>query len=147
MKREPAQRHRQHFSQRWGAVTMLVFAFAGQVSTLAHLALVKHAVCFEHGEFIHDAEHVHASVTSQASRGSASAHVSLQTRDAEEASTHADEHCTVTAHRREHSVFRAAPSLEVRLAAVAGAAPARHQPQRAFGRTVFHFAPKCSPPA
>src|ERR1700759_4215564 len=103
MKLDPVHRHR-HRSARWGAATMLVLALAGQVSTLAHLALVKHAVCLEHGELIHDVDHARASVASLASRGSESTRLSLQTRDAEEASTHADDHCTVTAHRREQAV-------------------------------------------
>jgi hypothetical protein len=142
----PIRWHRHRSSLRWGAVTMLVFALAGQVSTLAHLALVKHAVCLEHGELIHAAEHAQPS-TARAPTRSESARVLLQTRDGEEASTHADEHCTVTAHRRAQAVFRAAPSVHVRLAAMSPAGLARPQAVRAFGRTVFHFAPKCSPPA
>lgn len=127
---------------------MLVCAVAAQASTLAHLALVKHSVCLEHGELIHDAEHAHSSVASNASSGPQTARVLLETRDADEdAATHFHAHCAVTAHRRAQAAFRAAPSINVRLAAIPRAAPALPRPERAFGRTVLHFAPKCSPPA
>ena len=50
--RRPDLRRRPR-SLRWLGLALAVVCFGGQLSSIVHLALVRHATCLEHGEPIH----------------------------------------------------------------------------------------------
>jgi hypothetical protein len=117
-----------------------LFAVLGELAGVAHLALVQHALCLEHGEFVHSDE-----------RGSWSAvphkesvTPTLRARD-DAAAEHGHAHCSTAAHRREALRIEAAASEGVTPPAAFALAWPPCQAQ-SFGQAILRFAPKCSPP-
>jgi hypothetical protein len=139
-----------------GALTLC--AMAGQFASVAHLAVVRHAVCLEHGELVHEDARSRVAGTSarggrdgRATDGRATdsrandARASLQASEPSNAA-HGHDHCGVAAHRRDSVVLRA-PALGVALSGTIALVRSAEPRQRASGRAIFHVAPKCSPPA
>ena len=77
------------------AVAVALLTLAGQLSSIGHLALSRHAICAEHGELIDVDEEV-------ASATPASAEDDLFSIDATAGSrsAHGHDHCSLAAHRR-----------------------------------------------
>jgi hypothetical protein len=134
-----------------GALTLC--AMAGQFASVAHLAVVRHAVCLEHGELVHEDDR--SRVAGASARGGRDgrandsrandAHASLQASEPSNAA-HGHDHCGVAAHRRDSVVLRA-PALGVALSGTVALVRSAEARERASGRAIFHVAPKCSPPA
>jgi hypothetical protein len=121
---------------------------AGQFASVAHLAVVRHAVCLEHGELVH--EDARSRVASASARGgrdgrATDARASLQASEPSNVA-HGHDHCGVAAHRRDSVVLRA-PALGVALSGTVALVRSAEPRERASGRAIFHVAPKCSPPA
>jgi hypothetical protein len=131
--------------QRYLALGLALFALIGQLSSSAHLLLVRHAVCPEHGELIHAASS-EPSRTEHTKAPEAKASLVQASADADEL-TDGHGHCSIAAQRRERGVPNAASA---RVAAsesiVARSAPAQQQ-VFAFGGALLLLAPKNSPPA
>ena len=128
--------------RRYGAVALLLFALAGQLSSLWHLAVTRHAVCLEHGELIHTAED---GAGARAPAGTERRLAALQARDADGAE-HGHDHCAVAAHRRSSVLFRVAASVGLAPPTTGHDAATHTAAARTSGREIFRFAPKASPP-
>ncbi|HEX7479122.1 MAG TPA: hypothetical protein VF331_15055 [Polyangiales bacterium] len=129
----------------WLALVLVCGSVAGQLASFAHLALVRHSVCAEHGELIHSDEGGEDHVGAARTLGSG---VSRQAvlgvaRGAEAA--HAHEHCLVITGRRDRTVHRAALTL-VGCAGVQQVLAFATQSVAVVATNVFAYAPKCSPP-
>src|SRR5690242_18775471 len=93
-----AHLRRELFDRRWASAALAVALVAAQGASLAHLALVRHEICPEHGELIHDAApHAVAVHPGDPRRPSA---FGLE----EGAAAFSDDHCTVVGHRRESAL-------------------------------------------
>jgi hypothetical protein len=123
------------------ALVVAVLCLA-QLGVFAHLTLVSHRVCAEHGELIHDGEdHAPRAVLERSSAGA-----TIHRRAVADA--HGHDHCLLAAHRRERAVLPPAsvvasadfPCAE----AVLDAAPSARALRSAV---LLRFAPKTSPPA
>ena len=129
-------------SRAWCAVLCALFAVA-QLASFAHEALNSHAVCAEHGEFIHVA-HATAAVGAPVASRHAIAPQTRPTNTARGGAEH--EHCGLTTLNRQRSlVFPEAASV--------AAAPAPSIAPAAIQLDVEHspialllLAPKQSPP-
>ena len=123
------------------AVAWLILVTQG--ASFAHLLLVRHAVCPEHGELIHpDEVGTAAHVAPASTPGNGSAAIGA----ADDAS-HEHGHCTVAVHRR-HAIsvpparfiaLLARPPVEAVQPPVSAARPA--------AIAIYRLAPKNSPPA
>jgi hypothetical protein len=126
---------------RWQSAALAVALVLAQGASLAHFALVKHAICPLHGELIHPDSEPHAApVVSAANRAEPALFGSEQDGDASR-----DDHCGVVGHRREVAL------TAVTTAVLADAAPAANAPVglawAPTSETRFRVAPKQSPPA
>jgi hypothetical protein len=140
MSRSPFASTRSLASRRVAAAALLAFALAGQLANLAHLAVVHHEVCLEHGELMHSEEQGARRIASHAD----SALTTL--RERESGATHDHDHCGIAAHRRE-SALRSAPIRQLLDPSTPAAIAQRgEEPIRSCGRDILSFAPKCSPP-
>ncbi len=112
---------------------------SGQAATFAHLALVRHVTCAEHGELVHASDE---SVRRPPTQAGATVDAFASTVD-----HHRHDHCLVCIFRRETSsglvpvlqsagLWRGVESAAAARPAVVGAAVAR-----------YRLAPKTSPPA
>jgi hypothetical protein len=130
----------------WLALVLVCASVAGQLASFAHLALVRHSVCAEHGELIHsdDAGQDHAAAGAAVASGVPGRAAFSIAHGADAAHTH--EHCLLVTGRREHAVHRAAVTFED-CAGVQQVLAVVVQPAAAVAPAVFAYAPKCSPPA
>jgi hypothetical protein len=126
-------------------IVVAVFSLLAQATSFAHLLLVRHEVCLEHGELIHaseaDGEHL---LRVPRDRGTqyaiVEAGVTAEVR-------HAHDHCDALSERRK-SPFYLPPRLSGALPPAAsvlmmGGAEA---PPRLYGAALLLLAPKNSPP-
>jgi hypothetical protein len=130
---------------RVSAIVVAIACAAVQLSSTFHFALVAHAVCAEHGEFIHESEggHRHSHAADRAASPERPATVVT-------AAAHDDEHahCATFADRRER--LSVAPRT---LAVVVLATPAKGELLLHDGEhhspvvPLLLLAPKGSPPA
>jgi hypothetical protein len=82
---------------RWLSAALAVALVAAQGASLAHFAIVKHAICPLHGELIHPGSEAHRSAKAHATRPPRPALFgSDQDGDAAR-----DDHCGVVGYRRE----------------------------------------------
>jgi hypothetical protein len=82
---------------RWLSAALAVVLVAAQGASLAHFAIVKHAICPVHGELIHPGSEPHSSPAVHATRAPGPAvYGSEQDGDAAR-----DDHCGVFGYRRE----------------------------------------------
>jgi hypothetical protein len=132
----------------WVRLLVLVtvaFTFASQSSSFAHFLLVEHAVCPEHGDWIHaDELAAHTANSSEAAQheGTSTGWTTLPLED-----SHEHEHCAVSSERRHQLVVQAnsavlSPPPRFVQAAVG---PPRTRVVRPV--PLFRLAPKNSPPA
>lgn len=121
---------------------------AGQFASVAHLAVVRHAVCLEHGELVHEDDRSRVvGASGRAGQGgrATDARASLQASEPSSAG-HGHDHCGIAAQRRESALLRA-PALGVVYEATIALARTAESREPGVGRAIFHVAPKCSPPA
>jgi len=119
-----------------------LFYVTQNLSAIAHLALVRHVVCFEHGELV-DVEAWSSAVP--ASKGSPSSEL-----DSQKSSSHSDhghEHCGVLAHFRPHLFAPVFAGIPVRTGAVPDVAIVCRESSPALAIPIYQLAPKNSPPA
>ena len=126
---------------RWFPTALALVLVAGQGATLAHLAIVRHAYCAEHGELVDVG--AESSAPTPASPEDATDHV--LPGPASGSDGHEHEHCAVVGHRRE-AVLADRVGPAVTLHAPVEPAPPADVVVVAVG-PVFRLAPKQSPPA
>jgi hypothetical protein len=126
-------------ARRWLPTAVAFALFAAQGASFAHLALVKHEYCPEHGEF----EHVEASPPARTAAPDPGI-PGVAPRPAASGS-HEHEACTVWAHRRE-ATLTARPDVVVALV-VQAAKVAPLVTRAPLSEPRFRLAPKQSPPA
>ena len=88
------------------AAVLAVVALAGQVSSFAHLVLVRHVTCAEHGDMI-EVGHERTIVTTSSHRQALTA-----VRAASPAETHGHEHCLIARMRRDRLTADTPASLD-----------------------------------
>lgn len=129
------------FSRRTAFAALVLF-FVGSIASSLHMALVRHAVCAEHGEVVHLAP---ADATPVCG-ASAQAHPGSVWSPAPSASEDGHDHCTIAAQTRVRGMawtpYRAAPQSEPEVVA-RDCAPG---PARVPGFSRLFLAPKHSPP-
>jgi hypothetical protein len=130
--------------QRSLALGLALFALVGQLSSSAHLLLVRHAVCPEHGELIHAASgEPRRSEHAKAPDGKL-ALVQASADGDEFADAHG--HCPIATHRRERGVPSAAAARIEAADSVRALYIPTQQQAFAFGGALLLLAPKNSPP-
>ena len=82
---------------RWLSAALAVALVAAQGASLAHFAIVKHAICPLHGELIHPGSEAHRSAKAHATRPPGPA---LFGSD-QDGNAAQHDHCAVVGHRRE----------------------------------------------
>ncbi|HEX7479569.1 MAG TPA: hypothetical protein VF331_17320 [Polyangiales bacterium] len=124
------------------AFVLVCGSLVGELASLAHLVLVHHSVCPEHGELVHSDEAESAARASSPAPGRSAALSAGHAPDA----AHAHDHCALAMARKE----RALPPARLALVAWATPQPAACGDMRACAPTqrksVFGYAPKASPP-
>ncbi|MGZ6235496.1 MAG: hypothetical protein ACXVGO_14805 [Mycobacterium sp.] len=90
------RRLRRNSATRGFAAALAVVALAGQLSSFAHLVLVRHVTCAEHGDMI-EVGHERALVATAARRHAPATVVG----NASEADSHGHEHCLIAPMRRD----------------------------------------------
>lgn len=121
---------------------LALLALGGQLLGTAHLLLMPHAVCAEHGELIHlhdgvaaeDAAHHESPVTTQ-----------LSVPEAAEADAH--EHCLASALRRDQLALYEAPSTLILVSASQAVARVERSVHAPKSVAILLLAPKSSPPS
>lgn len=141
MARRPTRPSPEDRKLRSSVLALALLGVVGQLSGVAHLLLVPHAVCAEHGAVVHAAEHAHAALATTA-RESATAKVVA----AEHAGDDHDEHCGSYLVRRADACVSNASAVHVATALLAPQPPLAAA-ARTHGVAILTFAPKCSPPA
>jgi len=126
---------------RWFAASLALVLIAGQGASLAHLAVVRHGYCAEHGELVDLGAEAPAGLPTAPT--DATDHV--DSLPASGAGGHEHEHCAVMGHRRdailgEHVGTALAPQACGEPVRSAGAPVVSASP-------IFRLAPKQSPPA
>ncbi|MBX7101014.1 MAG: hypothetical protein K1X89_25080 [Myxococcaceae bacterium] len=137
-----APRQALQVSRRFAALMTGVLLVAGQLSSLAHFALVRHARCAEHGELVHaQGEGALTSAAPRASPGPA-----VQARALAEES-HGHDHCVLGIARRSGALIPVQPALTLTAPHDAGVmtAPVSHPAGPSVA--LLRLAPKSSPPA
>jgi len=131
-------------SQRMRSLAIVALCVVAQVSSLAHMLLVQHEACPEHGEITHvgeDASVAHRRIHAQESRSAAIAENSTRSED------HGHDHCAAIGHRREQVL----PAFFGALVVQATERIAAHVPPNTVPRVssvaLYLIAPKSSPPA
>ncbi len=120
---------------------LALFCIALEFGSLAHMAVVRHEICAEHGEAVdvfHDAAHSHAvavasKVRTVESRGDADSH-------------EGHDHCQLACNRRNATCVESSSSVPAAIVSIASATSAfveRSTPTIAL----LDLAPKSSPPA
>ncbi len=124
---------------RWLSA-LLALALAGaQGASLAHLAIVKHAYCPEHGELIHPDARPHASAS--APRPTTPGLYASE----EEAHAHGHDHCILSGQRRDVALAARTTAVPIDGARQSDVAPGLACVPASNPR--FRLAPKQSPPA
>jgi len=119
-----------------------LFYVAQHVSAVAHFALVRHAVCDEHGELVDVDAVVPAASVSQAAR-----HAELGPQESSSHSGHGHEHCGVLAHLAQQHSPPVFAGILPRVSAVEAVANAACPSVPLVAIPVYLLAPKNSPPA
>ena len=123
---------------RWMTLGLAVLWLATQLSVFAHLALVPHVTCLEHGELVDAGAQVAAAQAVERDVVAAQAVVVPE---------HAHDHCLLTAMRRVSArLIRHSVTLEPILAVEPGTQPA-HEQLLAPVIALLDVAPKSSPPS
>lgn len=131
--------------RRWPSAAIAALCLVGQLSVSAHLALVRHATCPEHGEAIHSGKTL-APVAAGESGAGPSDYPSVGALTGG-ASRHDHEHCVIATLRRERAVFQR-QQLGVLGAAPSESQGSHHLPDAPPSPVaLFLIAPKGSPPA
>jgi hypothetical protein len=107
---------------------------AAQSFALAHLFLVVHSKCAEHGEVVHGQHH----------EADASGLTHLVSSDGDLAATDDHDHCQTFAEPRDHRI--APPVLGIDVLAPIAAACASETATVVTPRALYRLAPKASPP-
>jgi hypothetical protein len=142
---------RSGFAGRHLAIALASLTLIAQLSSFAHLALVRHVVCPEHGELIHPDEQA-PSTSSPAVRVVANAApaegVAIEAiPEAVGVAVHGHDHCLVAAHRRERATLVPRSESEIVDDPKAVARLATRDVPRPASVALFVLAPKNSPPA
>lgn len=122
------------------AQLLALLCAAGQLAGVAHLTLVRHQACPQHGDLLHgDAAHgVHAAPQAQSDHAAFRAAAAIDGRDEHD-------HCSVPCERRKQVLPDASHAL---VSAACGAEPCPSALiQTQHGVEVLSLAPKQSPPA
>jgi hypothetical protein len=115
-----------------------------QVSSFAHLLVVRHAVCPEHGELIHPHEGDSASFADAVVSSGVLPRVVIRASDG---ATDDHVHCPVAMHRRETAVLPPCASTVAPVRAPEIEVLALNTAPRPPSVALFRLAPKNSPPA
>jgi hypothetical protein len=118
-----------------------LFYVAQHLSAVAHFALVRHAVCDEHGELVD----VEATTSAAAAEGSPASE--LNSPQSSSHSGHGHEHCGVLAHLRPHLSAAVFAAIPVRVAARPDITIASRHRAPSLAIPIYRLAPKNSPPA
>jgi hypothetical protein len=116
----------------------------GQGSTLAHLALVRHSLCAEHGDFVdangpeHAAAHPHRAGFEPCTAVAADDAQTVEREDA---------HCSVVGSRPDRSALALIAARTIDPACAAPIADAPRKTPRVYANARYRLAPKTSPPA
>jgi len=119
-----------------------LFYVAQHLSAIAHFALVRHAVCDEHGELVDVDVAKAAAPVSEALPAPA-----LGSLEASPHSGHEHQHCSVLAHLRPHLSAAIFAGIPVRVAAVPDVRIVSCQSSPPLAIPIYRLAPKNSPPA
>lgn len=127
--------------RRFSAAGVALLCLAAQIGSLAHLVLVPHESCPEHGEAVHAGTH-----TPAADRAATGARDILAVQ-ADDGPGEDDEHhhCLFVTERRKATTAVDVVQATAVLTDAAGAEPAAVADS--VGRAVYRLAPKTSPPA
>ena len=129
-------------SRRFAALATGVLLLAGQLSSLAHFALVQHARCAEHGELVHArAEGAPVAAAPTATRGTSA----LTPAAAEEA--HGHDHCVLGVARRSGALLPGRTTPTAPAPRPSGVAARSLATPAAPSVALLRLAPKSSPPA
>ncbi len=115
---------------------------SGQLAGVAHMALVRHVTCPEHGELLHAGDDETPSPPTPAD-GAAASFAAL-TEDSE--SSHGHDHCAVAIQRRAETMPVSRVKVAHTVTRVTEAAKERAAPAMPLG-AIYRLAPKSSPPA
>jgi len=118
-----------------------LFYVVQHVSAVAHFALVRHAVCEEHGELVDIGATTSLSPATEHSR-----EVDQGSRESSP-STHDHEHCGVLAHLRQQLAPSVSAGVSARVVAVAEVEIVFGPSAAPLATPVYCIAPKNSPPA
>jgi len=126
------------------AVVLASVTLAAQISSVAHMALVRHAICPEHGELIHPDE----------LGGSAGAPRALAKPDAtaiqsapQLPTVHGHDHCLLASYRRQRIIPAAGTVALVAPTPMVGDSCLVADAPRPALVALYRLAPKNSPPA
>lgn len=119
---------------------LALFAVASQVGVIAHLALVEHVACSEHGELV-EVSQTRASATPSLASPEVGARF---TSDSQR--SHGHDHCQLATLRRPHtSPTPASHASTSALVAMAPGHPVKRSPPSSL--SPLQLAPKTSPPS
>ena len=120
----------------------------GQLSGLAHMLLVQHVTCPEHGELVHSGAVAHTDVTDLAAVSDATPATGLVSSGdatAEEPAGHGHDHCLAAAHGRGHVGLGGAAAGALAPSPALAGLPTDAAPHLAHD-ALYRLAPKTSPP-
>jgi hypothetical protein len=130
-------------SSKGAAAALALLCVVGPILGYAHMLLVAHVQCVEHGELLHVAA-AHTAVETHANAGRRTAEPSVDARSDVESESHEHDHCGVASARKTQAAVDS-----VRPVAVATVQPARPTSERAVECppvALYVLAPKTSPP-
>jgi hypothetical protein len=129
-------------SSKGGAAALALLCVVGPILGYAHMLLVAHVQCVEHGELLHVA--AATAVETRANAGRRTAEPSVDSRSDVESESHEHDHCCVASARKTQAAVDS-----VRPVAVATVQPAHPMSERAVACppvALYVLAPKTSPP-
>jgi hypothetical protein len=126
--------------RRFACATVAMLALIGQLVSLAHLTMVQHAVCLEHGELVHS--DVRGRWNAPPADSDAAA---VHATDATSSGDH--DHCGARAYRRESTLVAPSSMAPEKCAKRLEIADFSATESRFGGQPIYRLAPKCSPPA
>jgi hypothetical protein len=126
-------------SRRALALSLAAVVLGGQLAGFAHLVLVAHVTCAEHGELVEVGHTPRRTVA----RDDGRTHLT----DAGEASEQGHEHCTLAPHRRDGAMDVSRVDFVAAVAPLRSAAWSATVSPRGPPIALLHLAPKSSPPA
>lgn len=128
---------------RYLAFGLALVALVAQLSGSAHLLLVRHALCPEHGELIHPTDEAEPALRAVAQH----AKTAFVRPEAETELGHGHGHCPIAAQRRERGALIAAwVHVHASAWSFASRVPAPNLVS-SCAAAILRFAPKNSPPA